>query len=187
MLGVAFDADELVRLAEEAQKAAPSAGTRSTLQTALLARASKALAAQEPEYAAMADKVRRALSSSHLIAVALAREGKPRVAALANADVKRALELARAAAAEFPNDPNEWSWAVLRAAYPEDAARIADALKGNELVRLERTLDARLSSPNTATALRQAWALEAAGKPEEARDVLKRSAADGVPLPFDVP
>src|SRR5262249_6958178 len=113
-------------------------------------------------------------------------EGKPRDAALANSDVKRALELIRTSCAQFPDESSEWDWAMLRAAHPEDAARIAEDLKKNELTRLERALAARLSPPSTVKALQECWALEAAGKSGEAREALKRFAADGVPLPFDV-
>lgn len=185
-LGVALDLDELVRLAEEAHKAAPSVATSAALEAALLARASKALAAREPEYAAMARRAQRSLGSTYLVAVALWREGKPREAALADADVKRALESIRARAAAFPDDPSEWQWAMLRAAHPEDAAKIAEALKTNEGAGRDRALEARLSPTNAATAFRLCWALDSAGKPKEALDALRRCAADGVPLPFDV-
>ena len=52
-LGIEADVDALVHLAEEAHKAAPSLGTQTQLREALLARAGKALSAQEPEYLAM--------------------------------------------------------------------------------------------------------------------------------------
>jgi hypothetical protein len=185
--GTAVDADELVRLAEEAHQAAPSAATSSALQFALLTRASHALEAREPEYAAMAKRVRRSLDSTSLIAVALWREGKPREAALANADVKRALELVKAQAAAFPDDPSEWQWVLLRAAYPQDAAKIAEALKKDAASRHDLDLDARLTPVSLPTALRQCWALDSAGQPKAALEPLRRCAAEGVPLPFDLP
>ena len=52
-LGGTVDVDEVVRLAEEAHKAAPSLATVNLLELAWLARASQALSRQEPEYAAM--------------------------------------------------------------------------------------------------------------------------------------
>jgi hypothetical protein len=182
-LGMDFDVDALVSRAQEAHKRAPSAGTVGMLQGALLLRASRALAKQEPEYAALVKKLRRSLSAGHLIAVALGREGKLRTAALANPDVGKALELIRAEAARFPEEPSEWSWAMLRAAHPEDARRIARALEKNELVRVERSLEARLGPSTTSLVLKQSWALEAAGKKDEARKVLQRAAAEGVLLP----
>jgi hypothetical protein len=185
-LGAPVDADELVRLAEEAHRAAPSVATAGALEAALLARASRALTGQEPEYAAMAKRARRSLGSTYLVAVALWREGKPREAALANADVKRVLESVRARAARFPDDPGGWQWALLRAAYPADAAKIADGLKTNERARRERQLDARLSPASAAAAFQLCWALDSAGQSKEAVEPLRRCAAEGVPLPFDV-
>ena len=76
---------------------------------------------------------------------------------------------------------------MLRASHPVEAARIAEGLRTNELLRLERELEARLAPQTAVMALRQSWALEAAGKLEEARAVLQRAVADGVPLPFDLP
>jgi hypothetical protein len=185
-LGIALDLDEVVRLAEEAHKAAPSSATAAALEGALLARASKALAAQEPEYAAMTRRAQRSLGSTYLVAVALWREGNPRAAALANADVKRALESVRTRAAAFPDTPSEWQWAMLRPAYPEDAAKIAEALKGNEMSRQERALEARLSPASATTAFRLCWALHSVGKSQEGLAELRKCGAEGVPLPFDV-
>jgi tetratricopeptide (TPR) repeat protein len=186
-LGVAFDGDALVKLAEEAHQMAPSAGTNNLLQLALLLRASKALAAQEPEYAAMASKGRRLLDSTHQVAVALWREGKPRTAALANADVKRAQELLLESLSRLPDQVSDWSWIMLRAAHPDEAARLAEKLKTSERLRLENDLEGKLYPPYPVRALRQCWALEAAGKPAEGLAVLRASAHAGVPLPFDVP
>jgi tetratricopeptide (TPR) repeat protein len=186
VLGDAPDADELVRLAEEAHKAAPSVATSGALEAALLARASRALAKGEPEYAAMEKRSRRSLGSTYLVAVALWREGKPRGAALANDDVKHAVELVKAQAAAFPDDPGEWQWAMLRAAHPQEAARAAEALKKDDKGRHDRGLEARLTPASAATAFRLCWALDSAGQAQEALDALRRCAAEGVPMPFDV-
>jgi hypothetical protein len=182
-----FDSDGIVRLAEEAHKAAPSAATASLLEEAWLARASQALSRQEPEYAAMMRRAQRSLGSSYLVAVALWREGKPRQAALANSDVQRTLEVVRDQARRFPGDPSEYSWALLRAAFPDEAAGIAAGLKTSEKDNLERTLSARLSTGSASVAFRLCWAEDSAGRSKEALEPLRRCAADKVPLPFDVP
>src|SRR5262249_60964116 len=125
--------------------------------------------------------------ASWLVAVALWREGKPRTAALANADVKKALELIRVRVARFPDEATEWEWAMLRASNPDEAERLATAMKSNELLRVERALQKRISAPSLSTALRQCWALDAAGKTDEGREVLRRCTAEGMQLPFDLP
>jgi hypothetical protein len=187
MVGVPIDADEMVRLADEAHKAAPSTAAQANLRMALLTRAGKALAA-EPAYANMAKRAGRSLGSSYLIAVALWRDGPARQAALANADVRRAVALTRDFATRFPDSPDEWSWVLLRPTHPEDAARVGAAIKANELFARKRALDARLSlRGDPGAALRQCWVLEATGNAEQVREVLRRCVADGGPLPFDVP
>ena len=184
-LDMPFDADAAVQEAEQAHQAAPSPGTRSSLQSALLARAHKDLSAKEAEYAALVSRSKRSLNSSDLIAVALWREGALRPRVLANGDVQRVLQMIRDDFAQFPDEPHEWSWAMLRAAHPEDAGRMAQALAANELLRLKRALEVRLSPQNPGMALQQCWMLDSAGKTAEAREILKRAAAAGVPLPFD--
>jgi len=189
-LGSAVDNDALVKLAEEAHKAAPSSGTVSLLMSALLARANKSLAEQEPEYAAMERKARRSLGSVYLVAVALWREGKPRLTAMGNADVVRVMGLILEDFKQLPDQTDEWNWVMVRTAHPDDAARIAEALKKNERMNLERLLEVRLSPVNAITALRQCWALEAKGKLLETTatpEPLKQAARAGVPLPFEVP
>ena len=186
-LGGTVDVDEVVRLAEEAHKAAPSLATVNLLELAWLARASQALSRQEPEYAAMVRRAQRSLGSSYLVAVALWRDGKPRQAALANPDVRRALEVVRDQGRQFPNDPSEYSWAVLRAAFPDEAARIAAALKTGEKEALGRALSARLSTGDATTAFRLCWAEDSVGRSKEAMEPLRRCFAEKVPLPFDVP
>ncbi len=186
-LGLDIDHTFLVKLAEEAHRLAPSVGTIRTLRSALLARASKTLAAQEPEYRQLADKGLRPIGSQYLIAVALWREGKPRAAAQANDDVKRALALILEENKRFPEDSSEWSWAMLRSAHPEEAARLAEKLKTNKKLRLERTLTSRLSPPVPSQALRECWLLDSAGKTAEGLEVLRKAAREGLPLPFEVP
>jgi hypothetical protein len=183
-VGMAADADRAVTLAEEAHAAAPSSATRSALTDALLARASRALAKQEPEYAALASRAKRALGPNFLVAVALSREGKPRAAALANADVRRAVGLVKEGQAKFPEDPDGWSWAMLRAGEPDEAAKVARALAQDELGKVARAINQKLSPVSAAEAFRAYWALESAGKEAEGREVLKRFAARGAPMPF---
>jgi hypothetical protein len=186
-LGKDVGADALVKLAEEAHKGAPSSAAGWTLKQALLARASRTLTLKEPEYAAMVKRARRSLSSTDLIATALWREGKPREAALIDEDVKRVVALVREGEKKYPDRPDEWTWAMLKAAQPDEAAQAAEALKKYELGRSYRQLLDRLSPLSAPYALRTCWALDLAGKHKEALEVLKRCAADGVPMPFDVP
>jgi hypothetical protein len=185
-LELPLDADEPVRLAEEAVKVAPSQGTRSNLVSALLLRAGRALAVSNKEYGAWVKKTRRALGHNSLIALALADGGGPGAAALKNADVRRVLKLELAWGRAFPDEGHPWAWAVLHRSYPEEGARLVKAAGGDEAGRLGRALEARLSPLSAQGALLRHWALQMAGNEAEAREVLRRAAKAGSPLPFAV-
>jgi Flp pilus assembly protein TadD len=187
LLGQKVDADALVKLAEEAHKAAPSSTTSSYLEGALLTRVHLALTAQVPDYAAMAKRTRRSMGAPDLVVVALGREGKTREAVLANPDFKRAVEMVRAGRKKTKGSSSGWTWAVLRATHPGEAAALAENLKTDEQARLERELTGRLSVMNVSHAFRTAWVLESAGKTKEAKDVLKACAAEGAAMPYDLP
>ena len=102
--------------------------------------------------------------------------------------MKRVLELIQDEFTRLPERAGLWDWVMLRAAHPDQAARVAETVKANERLRLERSLETKLSPLNAVTALRQCWALEAAGKADKAAllEPLKEAARAGVPLPFDV-
>lgn len=183
--GGAGDPNRVVALAEEAHKAAPSAATHSAVREALLYRANRTLEKQGPAYKQMATRARRSLGASYLVAAALAREGKAREAALKNSDVKRVIAMVREDEDRFPDDPGAWSWAMLRAAHPDEAAKIAAALAKDEAHQARLAVGRKLAPVSASNAMLTYWAAQMAGKEAEGRAALKAVAARGVPLPFD--
>jgi hypothetical protein len=184
--GLEGKADEVVALAEEAYKAAPSNVTQWTLVTALLFRAGGSLAEQEPSYAAMRDRARRSLGASELIAVALSRDEKLRSGILGNKDVQRAIDLLKDWRQKFPKVNTPWIWAMLKAADPEEAAQVAKGVLKDEIGKIKRSIDLKLSPLSASTALHAYWAMQIAGQEEKGLALLKRCAERGAPLPFDV-
>ncbi|OAI48398.1 hypothetical protein AYO44_07125 [Planctomycetaceae bacterium SCGC AG-212-F19] len=179
--------DEYVKLAEEAHAAARSAATHQTLTAALCQRAHQTLAKEDPSYQALATRVERSLGSTEVLAFVLAREGTLRDKALANADVKRTLALIVEHGKRFPEDQGPWTWAMLRAAYPDEAARIAAAQQKDEFSELERAINRKLSPLSASAALSAYWTKLLAGKDEaEARTAVKPFSIRGVPLPLEV-
>src|SRR5262249_29158432 len=81
-LGLEAAPDEVVKLAEEADAAASSVGTRGELISALWYRAHRGLMKDDAQYAALAAKTQRSLGTA-LLTFALAREGPMRDKALA--------------------------------------------------------------------------------------------------------
>jgi hypothetical protein len=186
MLEQQVDADELVTLGEQADAAAPSDASRSSLVAALLFRASRSLEQMDAEYARMTKKARRSMGTSYLIAVALSSEGQLRDKVLANADIQRALELVRQEWHELPDEATEWTWVMLQAAYPEESAKVADAYRSDELRQARRAIEAKLSLLSATSAFQQYWAAKMAGEEAKGLEVLKSCAARGVPMPFDL-
>jgi hypothetical protein len=182
MVGLPAEAGEAVKLAEEADAAAPSSATRRMRAEAHLFRAHQALVRQDKEYAALARKTRRSLGHG-VLAWALARPGPLCDRALAQADVRKAIELKLEQAKAFPDSQGPFAWAYLRAAHPDVAAKIATQLKDDRRRQLKRQIDRVLSPLSAPAALESFWALQAAGKQDEADALLREAAKKGVPLP----
>jgi tetratricopeptide (TPR) repeat protein len=183
MMSVPFDPDALVKLAEQAHKAAPSQATTSSLLGAWLARAARRLEQQEPDYAALSTKARRSLGSSYLVAIALDQEGKLSEAVRADPDVRRAVAFHRETMTRFPDEANEWSWAFLRLFHPEDAAAMEKTLAQDKCLRQDRELDLRMDLYSAAVAYRAYWSQAMAGQGAKGQEILKQWADRGVPLP----
>lgn len=186
MAGQAVNADEVVTLAEAAHAAAPSDGTRRRLELALLFRAGRTLAKNDPAYAALASRTHRTLEPKDQVAVTLMKTGKPRQTVLDNADVKRVVELVRQSRQQFPGDPSKWAWAILRAVDNGEAEQLAKVIRADRLEAVLQALDVKLSPYSAATALRAYWSRQVAGDEAAGRAILKQFAARGVPMP-DVP
>jgi hypothetical protein len=185
VLGQPGKGEEPVALAEQADAAAPSAATRALLISTLLARADRELAKTEPTYAALAARGRRGVGASHLIGVGLGRSPECRKALLAHADVRRAVDLVKETAATFDDDSSPWGWAMLAGAYPEEAAKVAAALRRDEADQLLRRIRLKLSPLSGEAGLEAFWSCQAAGNEAEGTAILRRLLAQQVPLPLE--
>jgi tetratricopeptide (TPR) repeat protein len=180
------DPDQVVRLTEEAHTAGPSRATDLGRVSALLFRAHRRLIKQNPDYAGMVTRSRRLVGAGYLLALAVERRGKFRVAVLADKDFLRACDLLKEQNMAFPDDPDPWACILLRATHPQEAARMIDALKKDEASRLSRAIALKRSPTSASAALEAYWALKLEGKEAEGKAILKACAARGVPLPVDL-
>ncbi len=184
-LGEKVDLDVQIALAQEAYDAAPSRATRGALYAVLFQRAGKALAKEQPAYRALAEKVRRSLSPTYLIAFLLGNDGPLGDAAAKNPDVQRAITLVTEQAKHFPSDADGFVWATLRRTNRAEANRLAAQMRTDEAGRLAEEISFRLQPLDADEALEMYWRLKAIGKDADAEAHLKRCAGDGVPLPVD--
>ena len=101
----AVDADEIVRLAEDAHRAAPSMATYGPLIKTLMYRAGKKLAAEYPEYAKATQGTGRAAPVRCTVALAMARTDALGRSARENKDVQRGHRAWPLQGEAFPADP----------------------------------------------------------------------------------
>jgi tetratricopeptide (TPR) repeat protein len=180
--GLPVSTDELVKLADEAHAAAPSAGTEATLTTALQFRAHLALCAADPGYAAAAKKTQRSFGVGLLYHV-LATDTPLRAKIVQNADVKR---LAALVEEEFRRDPDRATasdWVLLRAVGSAQVPALAEKVKASERNRAHRELARALSPFHASTAMEEYRNLLLEGKEAEAKAALDALAKKGVPVP----
>lgn len=185
-LGEVVDAERVVQLAEEARQACKCRATSQQLVSALLLRAHQRLCKSEGKYRQMADRVRFALDSAPLIAVALTREEALAKVVAADADVTTACRLLRDYAAAFPDEPSPWLWAMLSRTHPETAATVASGVRSDEVMRLARSIVVRLNPLGLSPALEEFWAAQLNQREQEGQTILRQLAERGVPLPFTV-
>jgi hypothetical protein len=178
----AVDADELVRLAEDAHRAAPSLATYGLLTEALMYRAGKKLAADSPEYANATRGTARAAAASYTVALAMGRGDALGKAARENKDVQQAIGLAVARSEAFPEMRGVWEWAVLGAAEPGRADLRAKCLAPDELEEVQNQISQILMPINSRAAFQNYWRRLAAGD-AGARAPLDQLVKLGVPLP----
>ena len=179
----AIDSERLVQLAEQAHAEAPSAGTYSTLISALLYRASLNLAATFPEYAQAAEAARRSLSTDSVVVLVLAREDELGRAAPESPEVQRAVELVVARNEQFPSARGPWSWALLQAMAADRAEALRTHIAEDQAGRLERMVSLQIAPFNAAAALLEYWARMATGQADTARAPLEQAIELGAPVP----
>ena len=180
-----IDANELVRLSEDAHHAAPSMATYGPLINALMCRASRKLAAEYPEYAKATRGTRRAAGANYSVAIAVGRNDALGKSARENKDVQQAITLAAARAEAFPESRSCWEWAILGAAEPSRPELCAKCLVPDELDEIQREISRSLWPINTHEAFETYWRRRAAGD-AKAREPLDQLVKLGVPLPLSL-
>jgi hypothetical protein len=176
------DADELVRLAEDAHRAAPSLGTYNPLIDALMYRAGKKLAADFPQYAAATRGSGRAASGSQAVALAMQRSDALGKAARENKDVQRMIAVTVQRLQAFPETRGALARSELAAAQPPQDELRAKCLVPDDTYELALEISGRLMPINPHEAFIVYWKRCAAGEASP-REPLDKLVKLGVPLP----
>jgi tetratricopeptide (TPR) repeat protein len=187
-IGLEADRDAIVAVAEEAYSVTRAHRVRSTLIGALLFRAGGRLARSQPEYAKLEAKTRRSTGDAVLIGVALGGESALRDAVSKDPDVRRAVDLIREAyRKDPPYEAGAWSWSLVRASHPQDAAMMAQTYLKDESNQLSRAIKRRVEPCAASVPLDEYWTAQMQGKAADSRDVIKEYLARGIPLPIEAP
>jgi hypothetical protein len=187
MIGDRVDADEVVRLAEDAYQAAPSSGTRKGLITALAFRALTSASGKDPALAKKVRKHLRTVGVLYLFAALLRHDDAARIKLQTHPDVERLVALQKENDKSFPNDHSAVEWALMSRVDPRRAARIVPMLRNDSLRSLAQQAMAMIYPINTKAAMDAYWEFEMNGKLAEAAKIVEDYRKLGIELPVPKP
>lgn len=177
------DANQVVALAEEADRLAPSAGTLDARLMAHLFRAGKSLRAADAAFDVHCRKYERALGVTYVLILACGEAGPFRQRVIVHPDVQKAAEIMREQARRFPQGRTAWEWAFLKHISTSDAEQAATVIRGVPRRQTEQAINNLLYPYNAGEAFDELWLHQILAKPGDGRDGLRRIAAAGIPLP----
>lgn len=177
------DGQELLRTALATSQNHPSSASRAALESAYFFLANQELAQQNPEYAALVNRTRRALGSEYIIICLLERGGPLADLLRKNDNVTAAIALEKEILKSFPSWAGINEWAMLRTTDPETAAVVAKRIKENETTRLINDLEFQLSPCSASSVLDEYWIQRLLGDEKRATEIYQQAVHDGVPLP----
>jgi hypothetical protein len=180
-VGLQVNGAELLELAEQAHALAPSRATESRLQTVLARRVVLDVARRHEGFARTLERAGRAVADPYVLAAVV--EEDPELAPVIRKapDFQRFIDLVLESHHAFPSSPDPLNWKLLLLAEQPEAAQVAAGIQANEVDRLRREMDLRLSPLATSPAYDTRWAAQAAGTPPP--DTLTPLRTAGVPLP----
>ncbi len=181
--GGKVDGQELVRTALATSQQHSSSASRAALQSAYFFLANQELAQQNPGYAALVNRTRRAIGPEYFICYLLERGGPLADLARKNDHVMAAIALEKEMLKSFPSWAGINEWAMLRTTDPETAAAVAKKIRENETIRLVDELQFQFSPCSASSVLEVYWTQKLLGNEKRATGIYQQALHDGVPLP----
>lgn len=172
--GQAFDADEVLALAESAWKLKPSSSARATLQQILCYRILDRLAKQNAKAKETWQSLNRAHSHRQVLAIVIDQDPQARAAVKQDPDMQRYLALRADQRERFPKGVSLSTWALTRHLDPATAEIEAKRVLKEPYERISRELTTHLAPYQAENVWTTAWAYEIEGKPDQARQVIER-------------
>lgn len=133
------DVDALIKLCDEARRAAPSYGIELEAAALRLQRAHDNLLATDPDYRAAVEPAKNKVASPILIAWVVSRGGARGNAVAKNADVEAARKILIEQAQAMDGFKAEWTWALCRDAIPDRGQSLLE--KTRKRIELNEAFD----------------------------------------------
>lgn len=172
--GQAFDADEVLALAESAWQLKPSAAARATLQQALCFRILDRLAKDNAQAKKTWQTLDRVQSNRQILAILIDQDAQIRSAVKQDPDMQRLLALRANQRERYPEAVSVSMWAITRYLDPEAAEIEAKRAREEPYDRLARDLAVQLAPYSAEGVWSAAWGYEIDGKPDQARKTIER-------------
>jgi hypothetical protein len=177
------DSEKLLPAALKAYQRHPTAATRGALLSVHYFRAGEQLARQHPEYAALVQRTRRAVSPGNLLTFVVEKGGPLADQVKQNESFQKAVALQKEIMAGTPTRVDAADWALFRRVDAATAAEATRLIKANTVSGLSLELRLQLSPCNGNAVLDEYWAKKFVGDEAGATAVYRNALNAGVPLP----
>lgn len=184
--GGAADLGEMLRLAESAHRHAPSSGTSTLLQTALMYNIYDALKQKDKTFLAASDTLSAVLPARYTLLWAAGNTPAVSRAIAASPEAGRLIDLLKEDFARMEDSMSCSEWALAGHIDPPFADKVAAVIRENPADRLDAALDRTLFPANLSNVLNVHWYLQLTGDAAGADDMVRRYAELDIVDPYVV-
>ena len=181
--GAAVDSRKVLDEALAVHQLHQDSATLNGLMAAYFFRGHDELCQQSAEYARLAGQTRRALSPRLLMAFLLERDDALSPQIRKNANVLKALELAKERGRRFPSFRPVNDWTLFRTVDPAEADQAGRQLKADPAGRLVDEIQFEINPLSGGFVLEQYWTRKMSGDEAGATRLYQNALHDSVPLP----
>jgi tetratricopeptide (TPR) repeat protein len=183
LAGASADSQKLLDQALATHQRLPTSAGQTALITTYFFCVHDQLKQQSPAYAELAERTRRALAPRELIAFLLDRNDALAPLIRQNPNMLKALELLKERGHTFPSFRQTDEWALFRTIDADEATRVVQQLKNNQVSRLADELRFQLNPLAGSVVMRQYWNAKMNGDQPAAAALYQEALRNSVPLP----
>jgi hypothetical protein len=177
------DIEKMLAAAETADQEHRCKNSQATLLNACLLAAQVNLSRQDPEFAAIVERVRRSLGPRPLLTALLLRQDRLAGAIRADVYFQKGVALLQAAREKFPAWPTTEDWIILDGPNPEVAARTVAEFKAHPFSPIVVDVAYRMNPVSATSVLEYYFKCKMLGDAKTAAECYDEAVKAGVPLP----